>query len=258
MRKSAVVSTLMMLQVFLAATMAGAFTTFSENWEGYTNGATPYDSWELQAGTWGSISSPGLASPQCYSVAQGQTSRIRKVVNLDSITHIVLQGWFNDSGVMNSSMLGLAGDNTADDNSMIRMGANNAANYQVQYFDGLAGGLNTVDTGLAVEAGWHFARLDIVDVGAFGLSTVTYRVWNAAKTVEKKGEFPWFFTRVDSNWVTLGSPGAASATVKWDDINFGSLADVGEAPLIIPEPGSLLALASGLMGLTALLRRRRR
>lgn len=231
-------------------------STFSETWEGYTNGATPYGSWELQAGAWGGISTPGYDSNQCYSVAQGNTARIRKAVNLDDQTHIVLQGWLKDSGGANSSMLGLAGDNTADNNSMIRIGANSASNYQVQYYEGLGSGLITVDTGLAAEAGWHFTRLDLEDTGFVGIWNVTWRMWNTAKTVERTGQFGWFFNKTDANYVTLGSPNATAGAVAWDDIEVGSLDDVGPPP-VVPEPSSLLALGSGLAGMAAFIRRRR-
>jgi len=226
---------MMVLILALSATTVWAIPAqWTETWEGYTNGVTPYDSWELQAGSWGGIFTPGLDSNKCYSVNQGQTSRIRKAVHLDDHTHIVLQGWLFDSGGLNNSMLGLAGDTTADDNCMIRIGATGAANYQIQYFDGLQSpSVITVDTGLPVEQGWHFVRLDISFTPNFlNIWNVKWRVWNAARTVEKSGEFGWWFAKADSNWVTVGSPVATPGAVAWDGIQVGSITDVGPPPPI--------------------------
>lgn len=215
----------------VAGTVSAAVPSWSENWEGYGMGsATPYRNWELQQGDSGMIVSPGRdGNGQCYQIQAGSVSRIRNYVNLDNNNHVVLQGWFRDSGGPNYSMLGLANETTTDDNSMIRIGANGEANYVIQYYDGIAGGgdpnasLFTIDTGVAVEEGWHFFRLDIVYVpNPYGLWSVRWNVTNYNGSVQKTGEFGWWFANQDSDYVTLGSTIAVTGDVCWDDIWVGS------------------------------------
>lgn len=230
---------MLVLLLLLSSGTVWALSQWTETWEGYTSDVGPYEGWGLQTGSWGRLTSPGLDSNKCYSIDQGQTSRIRQFVDLDHASygdqpHIVLQGWLYDSGGLNNSMLGLAGDNTADDNSMIRIGATGAANYQIQYFDGLQSpNLITVDTGMPVEPGWHFVRLDIsFTPNWLNIWNVTWRVWNAARTVQNMGEFGWWFARVDSNYVTVGAPSPTPGAVAWDSIQVGPIADVGPPPPI--------------------------
>jgi len=210
-----------------------AQTQFTETWEPYTSGVTPYGNWQLGSGsgfTWGSISAAGLGGSQCYAVAANQKSRIVRPIDLDSHAHVVLQGWLYDSdGGANRGVLGLGSSPTATDLTLIRFGAGGGATYTIQHYEG--GSLNTVDTMLPVEAGWHFLRLDIVyDGNPANLWTVTWRIWNAGRTVEKMGVFGWHFDRVNCNYVTLGAAAATPAAMAWDDIRVGSVADVGPPP----------------------------
>lgn len=219
----------------LATSLAGAATQFTETWESYTNGATPYGDWQLGSGTgftWGGISSPGRENGKCYTIAANQKSRIVRPIVLDSHNHIALQGWLYDSGGANRSVLGLARLVGSNDNSLIRIGAGSAANYTIQYFDSYQStSVITVDTGLPAQAGWHFLRLDIMyDGNPSNLWTVTWRIWNAAQTAEKMGVFGWYFDRANCDYVTLGAAAATPAAMAWDDIKVGSLADVGPAP----------------------------
>jgi len=225
---------LTLVYLLVAAQRVAAQTQFSETWEPYTSGVTPYGDWQLGSGSgfsWGSISTPGLdGSGKRYSVAAGQKSRILRPIDLDSHTHVVLQGWLYDSnGGANRSVLGLGSSPTATDLTLIRFGAGGGATYTIQHYEG--GSLNTVDTALPVEAGWHFLRLDIVYDGNPGnLWTVTWRLWNAGRTVEKMGVFGWHFDRVNCNYVILGAAAATPAAMAWDDIKVGSTADVGPPP----------------------------
>jgi hypothetical protein len=232
MRRLGLIYALIALLFLLVPDCANAsLPSWSETWEGYDIGAAaPYGDWNLQAGFSGIISAPGRdGSGQCYTIPAWQVSRIRKWVHLDNNRHIVLQGWLRDTGEPNYSMLGIAGDDTNDDNSMIRIGANGAATYQIQYYDGIAGGgdpnasLYTVDTGMPIEVGWHHFRLDITYTeNPFSLWIVKWSVWNAAHSVENKGEFGWWFDAAASNYVTLGSADPTSGDVAWDDISIGS------------------------------------
>lgn len=232
MRNLREVSVAVALLVFLVSGGAlASLPSWSETWEGYDTGATaPYGDWNLQTGDSGTISEPGLGDAgKCYTIGAYQISRIRKWVRLDDNRHIVLQGWMRDSGQPNYSMLGIAGDATADDNSMIRIGANGAYTYQIQYYDGIAGGgeplnsLFTVDTGVPIEEAWHHFRLDITYAdNPYSLWIVKWSVWNADHTVAAKGDFGWWFNAVDSNYVTLGSDEPTTGEGSWDDISIGS------------------------------------
>ena len=160
-----VLISLTLVCLFVAGQRVAAQTQFTETWEPYTSGVTPYGDWQLGSGTgfsWGGISTPGLdGSGKCYLVAAGQKSRIVRPIDLDTNSHVVLQGWLYDStGGANRSVLGLGSSPSAQDLTLIRFGAGGGATYTIQHFDG--GSPVTVDTSLPVEAGWHFLRLDIV------------------------------------------------------------------------------------------------
>ncbi len=213
-----------------------AQTQFTETWEAYTSGVTPYGDWQLGSGTgftWGSISTPGLdGSGKCYLVAANQKSRIVRPIDLDSHdsrrpARLVIR--LDRRRQPQRSRPGQQPDR--EDLTLIRFGAGGGANYTIQHYEG--GSLNTVDTSLPVEAGWHFLRLDIVyDGNPSNLWTVTWRIWNAARTVEKMGVFGWHFDRVNCNYVTLGAAAATPGAMAWDDIKVGSIADVGPPPTL--------------------------
>jgi|OpeIllAssembly_1097287.scaffolds.fasta_scaffold721666_2 hypothetical protein len=133
MRKRQLVSTsLTLVYLLVAASRVAAQTQFTETWESYTSGVTPYGNWQLGSGTgfsWGSISTPGLdGNAKCYLVAAGQKSRIVRSIDLDSNSHVVLQGWLYDStGGANQSVLGLGSSPSAQDLTLTRFGAGGGA-----------------------------------------------------------------------------------------------------------------------------------
>jgi hypothetical protein len=45
----------LVLGLWMTHTASAAPSQFTETWESYATGATPYGSWELYAGTWGTL-----------------------------------------------------------------------------------------------------------------------------------------------------------------------------------------------------------
>ena len=229
-------SALVGLGTILAADLAGGQPApFSETWESYTNGITPYSGWKLDRGSWGEISNRGLGGGKFYLVGEKSKSRIRHEVDLSAGQDIVLQGWLYDSGnEVNCSVLGLIDKTNNSANALIRIGIGAAdyRTYTIVFYDRLQSDVAiTVDTKLPFEKGWHFMRLDILQD-----RTVRYQVWNAAQTVEKKGSFGWAFDKKKLTWVTVGSLLVTPGAVGWDDIKAGSLEQIGPPPPLPHSP----------------------
>jgi len=83
----------------IPAASAAAPVQFTETWESYATGTTPYGPWELEAGSWGTLARPDAdGAGRYHSTPAGQTVWLRRAVDLGSLDHVVLQGWFCDSG----------------------------------------------------------------------------------------------------------------------------------------------------------------
>jgi hypothetical protein len=249
-----------LLSAITAGSAGAAANHLEENWDGYTSGSTPYGpnnglNWELKSGEWMALTGgPALSDAQSYVMNPGDTSEIRYPVDLAAFEHIAVQGWLHDTGFASTSWLGLTNHETVN-NSLIRIGTNNTSTYQVQYGEFFAGtGIQTVDTGLPIEAGWHYARLDIVNANYLNFWECTWRIYSADQSVQNTGKFSWFFDRASATRVVLGSDQMTPFEVAWDDIKVGSGEFVGPP---VPEPGGMLVLCSGLIGLVGLACRRR-
>ncbi len=230
---------------------AAAPVQFTETWDSYATGTTPYGDWELEAGAWGTLNRPDAdGAGRYHATPAGQTVWLRRAVDLRAHNHVVLQGWFYDSGSSsNRSVLGFAQTPTANNQSLLRMGSpSSATTYQLQYYTAPEGPVSTVDSLLTKELGWHFMRLDLVkDRDTTTNWNGTWRVWNAAATVEKKGTMAWAFDATNVNWVMVGSGIASAGQTGWDDIRVGSLAQVGPPPALPAAAATVTAAASSFI-----------
>jgi len=230
------------LLTVVAASMASAGVLLTEDWESYVSGATPYDSWALGNGTWMPlIPVAGQAKgQQAYTITAGGTSRIGKAhgADLTKFDKVVLEGYFYDTdgtSSMKRTWLGFQNAFTVD-NALLRIGCNNMVTYQVHYYDGA---LKTVDTGVSNATGWHYVKLTNEKSGA---SWKTTWVLDSAT-----GNFTWAWNAATATHVVVGYNYSCTKEVNWDDIKLTG----------IPEPGSLLALGTGLLGLFGFIRRRK-
>lgn len=273
--------------VIAGSVMAWAPEYVSENWDGYTSGGTPYEDrmvygpnnsvyWELRGGALMELTGGALSSPHAYRIPAGSASKISYNVDFDGVfdgntahDQIVLQGWMYDSGNPSTSWLGLG--KHADEyqnNGLIRIGNDGGSTYKVQYGKVLESeGLMTVDTGMPISEGWHYMRVELLNTNYLGFWEATWMVGSdyqgdygnigpgSGRFAQwRDGSFSWFFDRASATSVILGSEYETAGTVAWDNIAAGSYDFVG-AP--VPEPGSILILGSGLVGLAGFVRRRR-
>ena len=238
---------LCLLVTLVTASMASATVAWVEDWESYTSGVTPYDSWILGNGVWEPLTGGGQAmGNQAYRIVGGSTSRIGKALGFNAAdqTSVVLEGWFYDTNgatSMKRSWLGFQQD-FAVNNALVRIGMNNVATYQVHYWDG--GALKTVDTGLGNQAGWHYVKLEMVKNPTDW--TCNWQI-NAADGTPYTGSFTWGWLAESANNAVVGYNYSCTAEIDWDDIS------LSYTP--VPEPGSILALCTGLVGLIGIRRR---
>jgi len=236
--------------VFSLASMANAGWT--ETWESYTSGSTPYDNWSLGNGTWIGLGAPNhtTGGSKSYQITGGSTSRISKPLGFTATdqTSITLEAWFYDSNGGTSSKRTWVGlqNGVAVDNAMVRIGCNNApAGYQLHYYNSA---LVTVNTGLGNETGWHYTKLVFTKQSGSNWK-IDWRIDNAAQTQQYTGSVTYAWTAATASTVTLGYNYSTTAEVDWDDITLSNQP--------VPEPSSLLALGAGLAGMLGLVRRRR-
>jgi len=218
-----------------------------ETWEAASTSRLPATEWVLQSGTWGTIAQQDArGSGRKYAASANQVSRLMRPVALAGLDHVVLQGWFSDAAGSNHGMLGLASFPTVVDAGLVRMGAAAKSTYRIEYADAARPGvLAEIDTGLVVEAGWHFMRLDLVRrQSAPATWDATFRGWNAARTVQVTKAFSFAFDPSIVRWATLGSAVASTGATAWDDVRIGSLAFVGPSPDLPAPAVTLLTSAS--------------
>lgn len=239
------------LAIWTVQTISAAPAGFTETWESYPVGSTPYGSWQLEAGAWGSLLRPDSDGAGYYhATPAGQTVWLRRAIDLRAHDHVVLQGWFYDSGNTNNrSVLGFAQTPTVNNASLLRMGApSSTTTYRLQYYTTEGGAVSTVDSLMAKEPGWHFMRLDLARNRVNPTNwNCTWRVWNAAATNESKRTFVWAFDATNVNWVTVGSGVASAGQTGWDDIRVGSLAEVGPPPPLPEAAPAITAVASSFI-----------
>jgi len=220
---------------------------FAETWESAATSRLEGGPWVLQTGSWGAVAQQDArGAGRKYAAAANQASRLMRPVDLAGLDHVVVQGWLSDAAGTNRSMLGLASFPTAADAALVRMGASAKGTYRIEYVDAAQPGVVVeLDTGLAVEPGWHFMRLDLVrDQANPATWQATFRGWNAARTTQVTKTFSWAFDPALVRWATLGSPVASTGATAWDDVRVGSLADVGPTPALPAAPRTVTATAS--------------
>ena len=227
-------------------------TGFAETWESLSTSTLTSSEWHLQTGAWGAIAQQDVRNAgRKHAVTAGQATRLMRPLDIATQDHVVLQGWLSDAGGATLSTLGLASFPSANDNSLIRMGATGKGTYRIEYCDTAASSpAIEIDTTLSVEAGWHFMRLDLVrDTADPSVWQATWRGWNTARTVEKKQSFSWKFDAAGVRWATLGSAVATPGATAWDDIKVGSLGRVGPPPALpVARPQVIGTASSHLPG----------
>jgi len=222
-------------------------TGFIETWEGAATARLPEGPWQLAGGVWGAVAQQDVSGAgRKYAVAPGQVSQLRRAVSCAGQDHVVLEGWLHDPGPGTYSMLGLASSEMVEDAAAVRIGAAGQGTYRVQYFEarGSTPTMRDIDTGAAVEPGWHFLRLDLVrDIDLPDSWLATWRIWNAARTAEKRGSVVLQFDVDAVAWATLGSAQASAEGYAWDQIRVGSIHLAGPPPAL-ETPVTFSAVAS--------------
>lgn len=153
--------------------LAGAETNVSkrqclgvrETWESSATGWLAEGPWQVHQGQWEEIDQKDADGVgRKYRIASGQISQIKRPVELDSVDHIVLQGWFQDPGAPTFSTLGLATKGLDRHATIVTMGTTGKRTYRIEYSSDPDGGsgMQELDTSVEIEAGWHFLRLDRV------------------------------------------------------------------------------------------------
>ncbi len=212
---------------------------FIETWEAAATSRLPEGPWQLTSGVWGSVAQQDVrGAGRKYAVAPGQVSQLQRAVSVSGQDHVVVEGWLEDPGQGTHSMLGLASSEMVEDAATMRIGSAGQDTYRVQYYEaqGSTSTMRDIDTGAAVEPGWHWLRLDLVrdrDVPNSWLAK--WRIWNAVRSVEKRGSVVLYFDVDAVAWATLGSTTASAEGYAWDRIRVGSIHLAGPPPAL-PAP----------------------
>ncbi|MFN5850484.1 MAG: discoidin domain-containing protein [Pirellulaceae bacterium] len=218
-----------------------------ETWESSATGWLAEGPWQVHRGQWGEIDQQDADGVgRKYRIASGQISQIKRPVELDSVDHIVLQGWFQDPGEPTSSTLGLAAKGLDRQATIVGIGTTGKSTYRIEFSSDPDGGsgMQELDTSVEIEAGWHFLRLDLVqDWDSPMRWQGKWTIWNTSQTESHQGSFSLTFASESIGWILLGGTGPSMGAHAWDDVATGSLKQIGPSPAL-PQTWTISAKAS--------------
>lgn len=193
---------------------------------------------------------PGVAAPT--NGASKQASRIRTSLGQGVGVEAYISAWIyagptapGNSGTSWRSFIGFQQDTTGN-SSIMRIGLNSSSTVSVQYFTTATQTVNTTAPGLVTNK-WYFLELDMKRVGTSG--TVYDAIWSVTpdggtKATGTISAINWAGV-ANVNSVVLGYNNGTNNDVYWDSLS-----------VTVPEPGSMLALGMGLVGLLGFVRRK--
>ena len=256
----------MVIIVALASTSAFAGVVWTEDFESYTAGGNASSGgWIADSGTVSTyVNTPGVISTDFaksgvngwkpgWNTTPKEASRIRKAVSLTAgATKNSVSAWVY-CGAPQAVYRNFIGFQSAtstsvgSDDSLVRMGAYSGYGLVIHYWTSALQTFALPTTTFAF-AGNRWYNLDLTMQQNGTLWDIIYTVKNADGSVATTGTAATYaWDAANANYVVLGNTTGSSAPMYFDDVVVSS----------VPEPGSLLALATGMIGLVGMILRKR-